>query len=202
MRTMLLRFLGIALACAVGLGEERSAQAQLFGGGIPILAPDPTIAPMQNLTQYQLGEPGAGANLAAAASGVPTQGNFLNSPMGSAMVYGTMMSNPAVFGGPSAMAASSSTSATTAAATNLETAQLGLMWMMANQQNSGPGSGRVSASRSSGASQTSSADRIRSRVSIRTRNRPGGLSARYFSRSTTRSTYPRRYFDRRPSYFP
>lgn len=202
MRAISIRILGVALACAAGLGGGRPAEAQLFGGGIPILAPDPTIAPMQSLSQYQLGEPGAGANLATAAAGVPIQGNFMNSPMGSAMVYGTMMGNPSAFGVPSAMATSSSTAATTAAATNLQTAQLGMMWMMANQQNSAPGSSRMSVSPSSGATQAAPDDRIRSRVTVQTRNRPGGLSARYFSRSATRATYPRRYFDRRPSSFP
>ncbi len=202
MRTMAMRILGMTLACAASWSGGRSAQAQLFGGGIPILAPDPTIAPMQNLSQYQLGEPGAGANLATAAAGVPIQGNFLNSPMGSAMMYGTILGNPSAFGIPSAVSSSSSTAATTAAATNLQTAQLGMMWMMSNQQGMGPGSSRMSASPSSGVAPAVPDDRIRSRVSVRTRNRPGGLTARYFSRSATRATYPRNYFDRRPSAFP
>lgn len=205
MRSIVTRILGAAIAVGAGLGEGREASAQLFGGGVPNLAPDPTIQPMQSIARVSLGQPGAGADLAAVASGVPSQGNFLNNPLAGPIIYSTMINNPALFGGQTAAASGASTSAnaaTNAASANLQTAQLGMMWMMANQQNGGIGSGRMNGARPGSTSQAPGDDRSLSRVKTRTSNRPGGLSARYFHRAGGHSPYPRSYFNRRPNYFP
>jgi hypothetical protein len=85
----------------------------------------------------------------------------------------------------------------------LATTQLGMMLLLANQQNGGLGAGRISGVRNDPRQLASAKSQQGAGGQPRPSSRPGGLAYRYFNRTDGRTgRYPKNYFNRRPGVFP
>jgi hypothetical protein len=183
--------------CGAGLAVIPEAAAQSSGESIPSLAPSPTVQAMQcSFPLFTPAVPNTAGDPTASA-GSASAGGIFSSPMAAPMLYSSMLGSSFPQNQAGAAAGTGLTSP------NLNAAQYGMLLMMANQQNGGIGSGRISGIRGNGTQQTASAGaKPAANTKARTSNRPGGLAARYFNRTNVHSSNPKNYFNRRPSYFP
>lgn len=199
-----------AAACGAVLLAGREADAQSLGGSssAPSVAPSPAVQAMSVAPLFGPQVPNAAADQAAALSGVPSQGNIFNNPLAAPLL---MPSMAGPLWGQSQAAASAGTTAGTS--TNSSTGlyggmggmgmnQLAMFMLMSNQQNGGIGSGQASGVRGTQRQASSLGGQPTPGSRTRASDRPGGLAARYFNRTVAHPSYPQRYFNRRPSYFP
>ena len=199
MKSLSWRMICAVVVCGVEWWGGREAAAQSSGGAVPSLAPSPAVQVMQSsyplfapTVPNTMGDPTATAGAAAA-------GGIFNSPMAAPMLYSSML-GASLYPNPSQNQSGTSTNPG-APNPNLAATQLGMMMLLANQQNGGIGSGRLSGTRGDPRQQGSS-DIAKSTSKSRVLTRPGGVASKYFNRTNVRRSNPRSYFDRRPSNFP
>ena len=153
------------------------------GGSVPSLAPSPTVQAMQS--SFPLFSPTIPNTVGdpTATSGSASAGGIFSSPMAAPMLYSSMM------GASMPQNQASGAAGTGAGSPNLSAAQYGMLMMMANQQNGGIGSGRLSGLTGNATQPTSpGGTKPASSTKARTSNRPGGLASRYFNRTNVRSS--------------
>jgi hypothetical protein len=210
MKPLSSRMVCVAIICAAGWLHGREVAAQSLDGqassaGTTPSLYQPTPFGMPLFTpaiQNPMADP------TATGSGSSSQSIF-NNPLAAPLIYNSMLQASMPYGGTTTTTTTTGTSSTgtstttTTARTGMgmgmgPTMQLGMLMMLANQQNGGVGTGQMSGTRPTPRQSSASATDPKQRAS----NRPGGLAARYFNRTTPRTTYPKSYFNRKPRYFP
>ncbi len=137
------------------------------------------------------------------ATGSSSQGGLMSSPFAAPFMYSSMLQATQ----PLSMSSSSTTGTTTGTTTGagrglgMNTANLGLLMLMTQQNPGGVGSGQYNGLGGSSSVQATAA-RTPATAKRRTAARPGGLAARYFNRVNPHTTYPQTYFNRQSRYFP
>lgn len=196
------------LMCALvvggaGLAEVREAAAQGYLSSVPSLAPSPGLQTLQSgMAGLSPAVPPTTADPTGMASGAAGPGGLFNNPLAAPLLYNSMIASQ--YPQSQATSAASAAAVSNAATANMAATQLGMMMLLANSQNGGFGSGRMSGTRSDPRQPTSlgAPSAPTSTSKPRGANQPGGKAARYFSRTSVRTSYPRNYFNRRPTYFP
>jgi hypothetical protein len=192
------------LMCALvvggaGLAEVREAAAQGYLNSVPSLAPTPGLQTFQNaMAGSTPAVPPTTVDPTGLSGGLASPGSIFNNPLAAPLLYNSMIASQ--YPQSQATSAASASAASNAATANMAATQLGMMMLLANSQNGGFGSGRMSGTRSDPRQPTSLGAPSTSKP--RGANQPGGKAARYFNRSSVRTSYPRNYFNRRPTYFP
>lgn len=194
MRPLSSRILGVgAVVCGAVLWGSGEAAAQSSASAVPSLAPSAAIQSMQsNAAGFGAPVGMPAPDPLATGTGSSLQGNIFNNPLAAPLLYNSMA-------GPAATSGSQSTGGLGLGA---GASQLGVMMLLSNQQNGLFGTGRMGGTQGVSQTRSSAASPSASSTGSRASNRPGGRSSRYFNRSGGHSTYPRNYFNRRPSYFP
>jgi hypothetical protein len=145
---------------------------------------------------------GATSDPTASAGGTSTQGGIFNNPLAAPILYNSMLGASMPQGQSNASSGATNNGAINNGAINPGLTQLGMMMMLANQQNGGIGPGRLSGTRGAPRQRDSAGTQPAGNAKLRSSDRPGGLASRYFNRTGGHSAYPRSFFNRRPSYFP
>ena len=137
------------------------------GASVPSLAPSPTVQTMQS--SFPLFRPTVPntAGDPTATSGSASAGGIFSSPLAAPMLYSSMM------GASMPQNQASAAAGTGVGSPNLSAAQYGMLMMMANQQNGGIGSGRLSGLTGNATQPTSPGGRSRLRA-----RRPAPRTAR------------------------
>jgi hypothetical protein len=143
--------------------------------------------------------------LAGMSTAAPS--NLFANPYAAPLLYGSMLpglGSQATAQGQAASASSASTLGTSMGLGPMGVGgtQLGLM-VLATQRPLGIGSGQLGGARSGpGSDRQSARNQPSAGRGPRPAPPPGGLAARYFNRTGSRSPYPRNYFNRPNRYFP
>jgi hypothetical protein len=179
-----------------------TASSAAYGMGMPMMA---LALPFSAASA-------SGSNAADDLTGLPSRNsapsNIFANPYAAPLIYNSMMpglGNSLAAQGQTASAASSMGGSMNPM--SLGATQMGLM-MLATQRPMGIGSGQLGGARSApGADPRSSRGQQATTAreahgQVRTPPPPGGLAARYFNRTTARSPYPQKYYNRQSRYFP
>jgi hypothetical protein len=187
---------------AAGLADDREAAAQAYLGTVPNLAPSPGLQTLQSgLAASSLpAVPTTATDPTGMAGGAAGPGGLFNNPLAAPLLYNSMIASQ--YTQSQATSAASASAASNTATANMAANQLGMMMLLANSQNGGFGSGRMTGTRSDPRQPTSLGSPSASTSKPQGANQPGGKAARYFNRTSVRPSYPRNYFNRRPTYFP
>jgi hypothetical protein len=175
-----------AAPSAASAGSAASSGVQLLPIPVPIAFPN---------------QGGFGGASSTNPLGTTYANNPFSNPLAAPMLYGSMLPMS-----PSQTAAQAQVSSQLQMPGGMSTMQMGML-MLATQQPLGIGSGRLSGARGS---QGDNSKQSRSPQTASTANskphgsgtKPGGLAARYFNRSSSRSPYPQSYYNRQTRYFP